>query len=137
MTVTELTPEDFRRQEEFRRQIRLFLRASEDHCKQVNLGEKQYQCLLAMKAWPSAESPNITQLAQALQIEQHTAVELVDRMVSNGLIERFRQGHDRRSVYVRLTERADGILQFVAQKNRAHLAEHLGPFMDFLESIDK
>ena len=133
--TNKISSADLRKQAEFRRQILLFLRASETHCKELGLGEKQYQCLLAIRAWPKETPPNITQVAEALLIEQHTAVELVDRAARNGLIERQRDDADRRHVYLRLTEHAEHVLQIVAQKNRVHLAQHLPGFMDFLDSM--
>lgn len=87
-----LTTDDFRKQAEFRYHLRRFLRSSEVNAKSFGLEPNQYQLLLAIKGLPADSVPNISTLAERLQVEQHSAVELVDRSVRKGVVERFRKG---------------------------------------------
>jgi len=52
---------------------------------------------------------NITQLAQALHLNQSTVSSLADRMERDGLVRRVQSSQDRRSVKLRLTEKSDDI----------------------------
>lgn len=133
--VARLTPEDFRKQAEFRYHLRRFLRASEIHAKAHGLEPHQYQLLLAIKGLPPDCTPNISALAERLQIEQHSAVELVDRSVSKGVVERFRDGADKRKVFLRLTEEGERIVVEIAMRNRQELVNSLPAFMEFLATL--
>jgi len=130
-----LTTDDFRKQAEFRHQLRRFLRSSEVNSKASGLEPNQYQLLLAIKGLPPEMSANISTLAERLQIEQHSAVELVDRSVKKGVVERYREGTDRRKVFLRLTEAGEKVVMEIALRNRQELANSLPAFMEFLSTL--
>jgi DNA-binding MarR family transcriptional regulator len=77
--------------------------------------------MLAIKGKPDGQEPRIAYLAERLQIQHHSTVELVDRMAKKGLITRSRGDQDRREVYVQLTARGDRILGELTKDMRAEL----------------
>ncbi|HLG69915.1 MAG TPA: MarR family transcriptional regulator [Chloroflexota bacterium] len=95
---------------EFRYQVRRYLHFSETAAKAAGLLPQQYQALGVLKGAPSGKDTTVAYLAERMQIQHHSAVGLVDRLVQRGLVERVRSEADRRQVLVRLTERGDAIL---------------------------
>jgi DNA-binding MarR family transcriptional regulator len=87
---------------EFRYQIRRFQRFSEEVAREAELEPQQHQLLLAIKGSPD-ERLSIGAVAERLQIVHHSAVELVARASTRGLVERVRGEADRRQVFVTLT----------------------------------
>jgi DNA-binding MarR family transcriptional regulator len=108
---------------EFRYQIRRFLRFSEETARAGGLEPQQYQLMLALKGIPGDVRGRIGEIAERLQIQHHSTVELVDRLARRGLIKRRRSGSDRREVFLELTPRGDKLLQEMALRHRAELRE--------------
>lgn len=106
MTSTEhgplLTDDDFARLLDFRDGMRRFLRWSDEQAKAVGLTAAQHQLLLAIRG--HGESPSIGDIAEHLLLRHHSVVELVDRAVGAGLVERHTDEVDQRVVRLRLTE---------------------------------
>ncbi len=96
---------------EFRYQIRRFLRFSEEAARAAGVEPQQHQLLLAMKGLPRGLQPTIGNLAERLQIQHHSAVELVNRLERAGLVERHRGEHDRREVLVQLSAKGERLLR--------------------------
>src|SRR5207302_1408027 len=69
------------------------------------------QLLLAIKGLPSGQQPTITAIAQRLQIEHHTAIAIIAKLESRGLLHRQRDTNDRRVVLVSLTPRGERTLE--------------------------
>ncbi|HZP22591.1 MAG TPA: MarR family transcriptional regulator [Terriglobales bacterium] len=105
-----LTRSNYQALAEFRYQIRRFQRFSEEACRRVGIEPQQHQLMLAIKGKPSGEEPRIVYLAERLQVQHHSAVELVDRLARKGLVARTRSSEDRREVFVRLTPRGEQVL---------------------------
>ena len=105
---------DFRALSEFRYQIRRFLAFSKKAAWAAGVDSQQHQLMLAMRGLPPGTKPTIDVLAERLQIRHHSAVELVDRSMRRGLVERQRDGADRRRVTVHLTPRGEKILNELA-----------------------
>jgi DNA-binding MarR family transcriptional regulator len=108
---------------EFRYQIRRFLRFSEETARAGGLEPQQYQLMLALKGIPGEVRARIGEVAERLQIQHHSTVELVDRLARRGLIKRRRSGTDRREVFLEFTPRGDKLLQEMALRHRAELRE--------------
>jgi len=108
---------------EFRYQIRRFLRFSEETARAGGLEPQQYQLMLALKGLPGDVRGRIGEVAERLQIQHHSTVELVDRLARRGLIRRHRSDSDRREVLLELTPRGDKLLQEMALRHRAELRE--------------
>ena len=63
--------------------------------------------LLALKGLPKDLRPRIGELAQRLQIQHHSAVELVNRLARGGYVRRKRGEQDRREVLLQLTPKGE------------------------------
>jgi DNA-binding MarR family transcriptional regulator len=87
---------DYQSLAELRYQIRRFLHFSEQAAREAGLEPRQHQLLLTMKGLPPGTRPRIGELAQRLQIQHHSAVELVNRLAAGGYVRRHRGGEDRR-----------------------------------------
>ncbi len=110
MNAHRLTLSDYQSLAEFRYQIRRFLRFSEDAARHAGIEPRHHQLMLAIKGMPPGEESRIVYLAERLQIQHHSAVELVDRLAQKGLIARTRSSRDRREVLVKLTPRGERVL---------------------------
>ncbi len=130
-----ISKEEYETLAAFRYALRQFLRFSEEAANHIGVPPHQYQALLAIKGFPERDYVTIGELAERLQIRHHSAVELVDRLVDQGLVTRER-GQDRRSVYVRLTPQGGGVLQQLAATHREEL-RRIGPELRaLLERLD-
>ena len=117
-TITEL---DYASLAEFRYQIRRFLHFSELAARTAGIEPHQHQLLLALKGLArSEEPPTIGILAERLQIQHHSAVELVQRLKDRRLISRSRSPADRRQVLIQLTPHGEAELEKLTV---CHLAE--------------
>jgi len=81
-----LTSADYRSLAEFRYQIRRFVAFSENAASDAGVEPQQHQLLLAVQGMPAGHKVRIGDLAEKLQIRHHSAVELVGRMESKGLV---------------------------------------------------
>jgi DNA-binding MarR family transcriptional regulator len=107
----DLLPGDFRALAEFRYQIRKFLRFSEEAARAAGLEPQQHQLLLAVKGMPEGARARIGEIAERLQIQHHSTVELVDRLEQNGYVNRKRNDRDKREVMITLTSKAERVLR--------------------------
>jgi DNA-binding MarR family transcriptional regulator len=88
----------------FRVGLRRFLAWSEGQAKEEGLTPAQHQLLVAIKGHPGKVPPTVGELADYLVTKHHSVVELVDRAVEAGVVERRRDEADHRVVRVALTE---------------------------------
>ena len=102
---------DYQALAEFRYQIRRFLHFSEQAAREVGLEPQQHQLLLALKGLPEGRKATISELAERLQIQHHSTVELIDRMVERDLIQRSRDAEDQRRVFIKLTPQGEEVLR--------------------------
>lgn len=112
---------NYRALAEFRYEVRRFQNLSEQAARAAGIEPQQYQALLAVKGLPASCNATVGVLAERLQIQHHSAVELVDRLETHGLLKRARIRSDRRKVLLRLTGRGEEILRQVALPHRAEL----------------
>ncbi len=119
--ATELSLADFRALAEFRYQIRRFLHFSDRAARAAGLEPRQHQLLLALKGLPEDRPPTIGHLAERLQIEHHSAVELLDRLERRALVRRVRNREDRRQVIVELSARGEELLRRLSLSHRQQL----------------
>lgn len=117
----QLTAHDYRSLAEFRRLIRRFLHFSEQAARVAGLEPKQHQLLLSLKGLPRDVRPRIAELANRLQTQHHSAVELVNRLEAAGFVRRKRNREDRREVLLQLTPRAERVLQELTLDHREEL----------------
>jgi DNA-binding MarR family transcriptional regulator len=112
---------EYRALAQFRFLIRRYLNNSEKAARSVGLEPQQYMGLLALRGLPPDQQPTIRSLAERLQIQHHSAVELVDRMERGGLFRRERSSHDRRQVNVHVTPRGEKLLSRLVRHRIAEL----------------
>ncbi|HZR43786.1 MAG TPA: MarR family transcriptional regulator [Ktedonobacteraceae bacterium] len=112
---------DYQALAEFRYQIRRFLHFSEQTARSAGLEPQQHQLLLAIKGLPEGRKATIGELAERLQIQHHSTVELVDRLVDKGYAQRQRDESDQRRVLVRLTPEGEEILHTLSSSMLAEL----------------
>lgn len=117
---------DYRELAEFRYQIRCFLHFSEQVARKAGLESQQHQVLLALKGIPQEKQASISYLAERLQLQHHSTVELVDRLAERGLVQRRRDETDQRRVLVDLTLRGEEILRELSVHHRTEL-QSAGP----------
>lgn len=106
---------------DFRYEIRRFLNFSEQAARAAGIEPQQHQALLAVKGLPEAHRATVGVLAERLQIQHHSAVELVDRLEAHGLLKRVRSRTDRREVLLRVTRRGTELLNELSLPHRAEL----------------
>jgi len=112
-----LDQSDYQRLAEFRYHLRGFLRFSERAASEMGLRPQQHQALLAIKGTPGGHI-TIGILAERLGIRHNSAVELIDRLIKNSLVERRQNPRDRREVLIDLTNRAERILAKLSLAHR-------------------
>jgi len=130
-----LNATDYRALAEFRYQIRRFLGFSERAARQSGLEPRQHQLLLALKGLPENVEPTIGELAQRLQVEHHSAVEMVDRLQQRRLVVRLRDETDKRRVLVQLTPRGEALLRALALSHRTELRAAAPALVQALDAL--
>jgi DNA-binding MarR family transcriptional regulator len=124
----DLAPAEYRALAEFRYQIRRYLQFSAEAARQHGLEPQQHQLLLAIRGLPDEARPTIRELAERLQIQHHSAVELVNRLADHGAIRREHTGADRREVLLRLTPHGAALLRRLSLAHHIEL-EKTGPVL--------
>lgn len=130
-----LTLRDFESLAEFRHQIRRFLRFSERAARNAGLEPRQHQLLLALKGLPQEVRPKIAEVAERLQIQHHSAVELVNRLEAGGFVKRERGLQDRREVHLQLTAKGEKVLRELSLHHRAELRSQGPALLDSLQHL--
>jgi DNA-binding MarR family transcriptional regulator len=118
---------DYQRLAEFRYQLRGFLKFSERAAEKMGLRPQQHQALLAIKGTPG-EHVTIGILAERLGIRHNSTVELIDRLIMKGLVERRHNPKDHRQVIIDVTNRAERILADLSLAHRNEIKK-LAPLL--------
>ncbi len=116
-----LTTADYEALADLRYQIRRFLHFSEQASRGAGMEPRQHQLMLALKGLPAGVRPRIGELAERLQIQHHSAVELVNRLARGGYVKRQRAGGDRREVLLSLTPKGERVLRELSLHHREEL----------------
>jgi DNA-binding MarR family transcriptional regulator len=124
-----MTTPQYRALAKFRYDLRRFLRYSEEVTRRHGLTPLQYQLLLQIRGFPGRQEATIGELAERLQAKHHGVVALVRRCETLGLIQRERREHDRREVYLRLSEKGGVALKKLAQLHRDELQSLRGALL--------
>ena len=103
----------------FRAALRVFLRFSEEAARDAGVTPTQHQLLLAIRG--STVAPTISELAASLQLRHHSTVELIDRAVDTGLVDRETDSDDRRRQRLTLTARGEAVLDSLSAIHREEL----------------
>lgn len=126
---------DYQALAEFRYQIRRILRFSEEAAYATDLEPQQHQLLLAIKGLPKGRKAAVGEIAERLQIRHHSMVELIDRLVKRGLVERHRDNEDQRRVIVSLTLQGEEILAIVSRQMLTELRSTASAFVQSLNAL--
>ena len=126
-----LHDEDYQRLLAFRSELRQFLRWSERTAHDAGLTPSLHQLLLVLRGHPTAApGPTIGEVAEELHIRHHSAVELVGRGESKGLVQRERDALDQRRVHLRLTS-------YGSEQLEALTRQHLGRISALAEALEE
>lgn len=126
---------DYQALAEFRYQIRRILRFSEEAAYATDLEPQQHQLLLAIKGLPQGRKAAVGEIAERLQIRHHSTVELIDRLVKRGLVERHRDDEDQRRVIVSLTPQGEEILYALSRQMLTELRSTGSAFVQSLNAL--
>jgi DNA-binding MarR family transcriptional regulator len=116
-----LTSADYESLAELRHQIRRFLHFSEQASRKAGLEPQQHQLMLTLKGLPEGTRPRVGELAERLQIQHHSAVELINRLAARGYVRRHRADADRREVLLSLTLKGEKVLRELSLHHKAEL----------------
>ena len=126
---------DFKAMAELRYQIRCFLRFSETAARHAGIEPQQHQLLLAVKGLPNNLKPTIGVLAERMQLQHHSTVELVDRLADRGFLLRLRATDDRRQVLVKLTHDGEELLKTLSLHHLQELQSSGPKFVMILQGL--
>lgn len=130
-----LTLADYQALAEFRHQIRRFLHFSEEAVHAAGLERGQYQMMLTIKGMPDGVRPRIRELANRMQIQHHSAVELINRLERGGYVRRERAQDDRREVLLALTSRGERVLAELALHHHEELQNAAPTLVSALKKV--
>lgn len=111
-------PEDYRLIAAWRSALREFLSSSKQILKHHGITSMQYQSLVAIRTCEDSEGLNMNGLAAYLGVRHNSAVGLVNRLQSSGLVQRLRSDRDRRVAHLRLTPAGEVILRELVEAHR-------------------
>ncbi|MDQ2725713.1 MAG: MarR family winged helix-turn-helix transcriptional regulator [Actinomycetota bacterium] len=134
-TPAPVTLPDYQALAAFRRSLRAFLHFSEQAARAEGLTSTQHQLLLAVKGVPTSQLPTIADVAESLKLRHHSAVELVDRAVAAGLVERRADPDDGRRQRVALTPLGERKLASLSALHRHELQRFKQDTIFHLESL--
>ncbi len=126
--MDDLSFADYQALADLRYRIRQFLRFSEEAAREAGLEPGQHQLLLAIKGLPDGTAPRIGELAERMQIQHHSAVELANRLAQRGFVRRHKSDADRREVLLQLTAKGEQVLRTLSLHHRDELRAQ-GPIL--------
>jgi DNA-binding MarR family transcriptional regulator len=119
--LVQLRDDEYQALARLRYLLRVFLRFSEDAARDEGLTPQQHQLLLAVRGFSDGRAPTVGEVADMLQLQPHSVVELLDRAEDSGLIRRDADPSDRRRQLLSVTERGEERLARLAPLHQAEL----------------
>ena len=120
----------------FRHALRVFLSFSEEQARRAGLTSAQHQLLLVVKGWNGRRSPSMSEVAKQLQLRLHSALELVQRAETAGLVRRDVDGEDGRRWLVSITARGEQKLAELSVVHRDELRRFRVEMNAILRELD-
>nr|WP_255609359.1 MarR family transcriptional regulator [Methylosinus sp. Sm6] len=117
----------------FRYALRRFLAFSEQAAADVGLTMQRYQALLVIKTFRGGGHISVGELAEQLIIRDHSAAELVSRLVQAKLVRRKIDPGDRRRSLVIITASGDRRLAQLADAHLRRLRADKSAFLDLFD----
>jgi DNA-binding MarR family transcriptional regulator len=108
---------------DFRYELRQFLIFSESAALKAGLQPQQHQLLLQVAGAPENSAVTIAYAAERLGLKHNSTVELVDRSVREGLLERMADEDDGRRAILRVTRKGRLVLGRLAGDHAKELSE--------------
>ena len=118
--LAEPTAADFEHLLAFRVRLRQFQHWSEAQARAVGLTHAQHQLLVAVKGHSGGRAPTVGEVAGYLLLRHNSAVELLNRAETAGLVRRKADPDDARVARVQLTRKGN---RLVTELTQAHIAE--------------
>jgi len=106
----------------------------EEEVRHLGINPQQYQLVLAVKGLPKDQVPTITCLAERMQLNHNSMVELVDRCEEHNMLRRARSSTDRRQVTLAITPEGESLLRRLGSAARQELRS-IGPML--VESVQR
>ena len=122
---------------EFRFELRCFLHFSETAALEAGLQPQQHQLLLQVAGAPVGTVVTIAYVAERLGLKHNSAVELVDRSESEGLLVRTKDAADKRRAIPRLTRKGKRILGRLSDDHARELNELAPRLAKTLKNISR
>lgn len=122
---------------EFRYALRKFQAFSENAAARSGLTPQQHQALLSIKGAPEKDWLSISQIAERLLVRHHTAVELVDRLASLGLVARKTDPNDGRRIQVHVTKEGEETLAALSVNHLEELKSIRPALRKLLEQFER
>ena len=117
-----LDQRDYERLLAFRTGLRRFLHWSGQQAEAAGITPAQHQLLLVVRGPPDPRGPTVGDIAGHLLVRHHSAVELIDRAVTAGLVTRQADSQDGRTVRIALTALGRERLETLATSHIEELA---------------
>jgi DNA-binding MarR family transcriptional regulator len=130
-----LTDREYQALARFRHALRVFLRFSEQAARAEGLTPAQHQLLLAVRGRP-AGPPSIGELAEVLQLRNHSVVGLVERAAAAGLLTTEMDPTDGRRRIVALTPAGLAVVERLSAMHRRELRTFRNEMGDVLRELD-
>jgi DNA-binding MarR family transcriptional regulator len=121
----------------FRFALRKFLAFSEQAAADLGLTMQWYQALLVVKTYRAGDHISVGELAEQLMIRDHSAAELVSRLVQAKLVRRKTDPSDRRRSLIIMTPSGDRRLAELASVHLRRLRENKYAFLDLFKVGDE
>ncbi|MBI2710654.1 MAG: MarR family transcriptional regulator [Actinobacteria bacterium] len=131
-----LSDADYQALARFRYALRRFLRFSEDAARKSGMTPAQHQLLLAVRGFEGDGPPSVSDVAEALQLRPHSALELVVRAETHGLLRRGADPRDHRRTLLRLTGEGERHLAALTAQHRAELRRFRAEMAELLRILD-
>jgi DNA-binding MarR family transcriptional regulator len=136
MNARPVSRQDYIALASFRHSLRVFHRFSEDAARAAGVTPAQHQLVLAVKGWPGAEPPSVSDVADRLQLRNHSTVELVRRAEQAGLVTTHADPHDHRRQLLEVTDHGERLLASLSALHRDELRRFRAEMNDILEELE-
>lgn len=130
-----LTDRDYQNLAGFRHALRVFMRFSEDAARRQGVTPNHHQLMLAIRGFEGDIAPTIGDIAERLQLQHHSVVELVDRAADAGLVTRHVDPDDRRRQRLSLTGKGSRVLARLSAAHRVELRRFRDEMRDLLRDL--
>lgn len=134
---SDLSPGEYQALAQFRHALRVFLRFSDDAARSAGLTPAQHQLLLSVRGYRGSGAPSASDVAEAMQLRLHSAVELIGRAESAGLVTRHPDPTDGRRQLVELTDAGRARLAHLSRQHRDELRRFRTEMLAVLRELDE